>query len=109
MDCDDYEPLAERLPKHLPFRPTAQAFDDDAISVDSRQRALRPDSESVDLPLGLGHPADRGIRDGETPPLGFFADHVPHPDDREGEILRHYQDFFLPTTRHSRDADDPHR
>src|SRR6266581_7991464 len=47
MDCDDQELLAERLPKHLEFRPTPQAFDDDAISVDSWQRTLRPDAKSV--------------------------------------------------------------
>src|SRR3989442_12215853 len=94
MDCDDYEPLAERLPKHLPFRPTAQAFDDDAISVDSRQRALRPDSESVGLTLCLGHPADRRIRDGEAPALGLLPDNVPHSADREAGIRRHHRNFF---------------
>src|SRR3989449_7507796 len=77
MDRDDHEPLAERLSEHLEFYPTAEAFDDDTIPVDSRQRALRRDSESVGLTLCLGHPADRGIRDGEASALGYFAYHVP--------------------------------
>src|SRR5881397_2333894 len=60
MDGDHHECLAERLPKHLEFRPTAQAIDDDALAEDAWQRALRPDAKSVDLTLRLGHPADRG-------------------------------------------------
>src|SRR2546427_9620040 len=38
MDRDDHEPLAERLSEHLEFYPTAEAFDDDTIPLDSRHR-----------------------------------------------------------------------
>src|SRR5437667_179704 len=81
MDRDDHEGLSERLSEHVELCPAAQAVDHDAVSVDSRQRALRPDAEPVSLPLRLGHPAHRGVRDREAPALGFFPDHIAHPDD----------------------------
>src|SRR3989442_758635 len=108
VDGDDHERLAERLSEHLELRPTAQAIDDDALTVDSRQRALCPDSESVGLPFGMRYAPDGGIRDGEASTLGFLADYVAHPDDCEPKVLRHNEDFFLPASRHAGDADHLH-
>ena len=81
MDGDHHECLAERLPKHLEFRPTAQAIDDDALAEDAWQRALRPNSEPMRFSFGVRHASDGGIRDGETATLGFLAHDVAHPDD----------------------------
>jgi len=81
MDRDDHERFSERLSKDIELRPAAQAIDDHAISVDSLQRALRPDSETVGLTLGLGHPADRGVGDREASALGLFSDDIAHPND----------------------------
>src|SRR5438552_9389475 len=108
MDRDDHEGLSERLSEHLELRPAAEAVDHDAVSVDSRQRALRPDSESVSLPLRLGHAPDRGIGDREASTLGFFPNDSTHPNDGEAEVLCDDEDFLLPASRHSSDADDLH-
>ena len=108
MDRHDHEPLAKRFPKHLKLRPAAQALDDDVLSVDSRQRAFRPNAKSVDLPVRLGHPAYCGIRDGKAPTPSFPAHHVAHPDHREPEVFRYNEDFFFSASGHARDADYAH-
>ena len=108
VDGDDHERLAERLSEHLELRPAAQAIDEDALSVDSWHRALGPDSESVSLSFGVGHAPDRRIGDGQATSLGFLAHYVAHPDDREADVFRHDEDFFLAAAGHAGDADDLH-
>src|SRR3989449_11660387 len=108
MDRDDHERLAERLSELLQLCPAAQPFDDNALSVNPRQGALRPDSESMRLSLGVGHPSDRGVGDRKASTLGFLAHYVAHPDDREAEVLRGDEDFFLAAARHAGDADPHH-
>ena len=108
MDRDDRERLAERLSEHLQLCSAAQPFDDNALSVNPRQGALRPDSESMRLSLGVGHPSDRGVGDRKAPALGLFPNDIAHSNDGKAEILRNGEDLLLAASGHARDADDPH-
>src|SRR2546428_6942837 len=109
MDREDHKRFPEGLSKPVELGPAAQSVHDDSVSMDSRQRPFRPDSESVRLPLRSGHPADRRIGDREASTLGLFPNDIAHSDNRKAEIRRNGEDLLLAASGHARDADYPHR
>src|SRR3990172_4709705 len=106
LDRDYRHGPGPRLPEHLDLRGTPHPVDQHGAVRAMRDGALRPDAEAVPLPLLVRHHADLGIRDGEPPEAGLFADHVPHAQDGKAEGLRDAEELLLAAAGHAGDADD---